>query len=398
MSVIEQHFITLDLMGQVRQLKAYSDPSDFQDFVKFAISSTKCSNFDDVVTFLTGRYKHWVSSGDFESNRGLFENAWTSVTTAALGSTGTIMSSSSSSSKVNRSPAKASSHNSSRVIAVGDDDNDEVVVIKDDDDEPLGKKLSSSPPKRAKKDFEGSGSISVVKSKARVDSNANIASSSITNTEGVVDDHTAVMSNTSIPIVIKPTSWDKNTVVCVCNDSELSFEGDLGAVGRIISSKDSFSLDIKGRQYDATMLSGPTILIINLAPPVAQQKTSHLTARVETLTNEHCNLQFVSDTIGNISGNIVGELEGDDSDDDRGDNSNPKKKKSNKKRKTGDDEDDKDDDDDDDDASAYGDNDSDIEEIVKKKKAPKISTITNRSRVKDSKKGKAKKTKKQKKN
>lgn len=164
----------------------------------------------------------------------------------------------------------------------------------------------------------------------------------------------------------------------------------MGAVGRIISSKDSFSLDIKGRQYSASMSTGPTIMIINLAPPVAQQKSAQVTARVETLTNEHCNLQFVSDTIGNISGNIIGDMDGDEiNDDDKGDNSNHiHKKKGSKKRKKSSNDDD--DDDDSDDRSAYGDDDDDDDrdEVVKGKKGPKISTITNRSRVKDGKRGK----------
>jgi hypothetical protein len=54
------------------------------------------------------------------------------------------------------------------------------------------------------------------------------------------------IKESTIPIVIKSSSWDKNILICESDDQELNFHGDLGAIGRISSTSDSLIIDLKG--------------------------------------------------------------------------------------------------------------------------------------------------------
>jgi hypothetical protein len=129
-------------------------------------------------------------------------------------------------------------------------------------------------------------------------------------------------------------------------------------------------LNCTGRQYKGQIFAGPTIMLLNLAAPVGQPSTGNSyqqTARVEVLTNEHCQLTFKKDLLGSMMGLYTG-MGGKDDDDDEDEEEcyeRPHKKRG------------ADDDSDNDDNS-----DNNEDEIKKvKSKIPKISTITNRTRV-----------------
>jgi hypothetical protein len=110
-------------------------------------------------------------------------------------------------------------------------------------------------------------------------------------------------------------------------------------------------------------------MLLNLAAPVGQPSTGSAyqqTARVEVLTNEYCQLTFKKDLLGSMMGLYTG-MGGKDDDEDEEEEGNERQ---NKKRAA-------DDDSDNDDNS-----DNNEDEIKKvKSKIPKISTITNRTRV-----------------
>ena len=260
-------------------------------------------------------------------------------------------------------------------------------------------------------------------------------------------DTKGLLGSSSIPIMIKNTTCERSGVLlCQTDDLELNFSSDLGAIGRISATKSGLTLDIKGKQYTGQIISGPTIMILNLAPPVGQsQKSYQHVGRVEVLTNEYCHLTFDKDTLGGISGVYSRDLDLNMSENEDNDNQNETaknaskkakatklkdnsaKKKEEKNNKTGgkitkpkatsakkpvakrkknnsDDDDDNDDDEysDDDseiisiasDVDTYNSNDdenSDFEVTSSQKKTPKISTITNRSRTTVTKKRKMKK-------
>ena len=111
------------------------------------------------------------------------------------------------------------------------------------------------------------------------------------------------IQGTSVPVIIKKDAWRKNALFCQVDDPKLSLLGDSGAVGRLKVTPDSLTVDIKGRQYTGTILSGPTVMLLNLAPPVGQKAGAFQeTARAELVTNEFCHLEFSKDILGTITG------------------------------------------------------------------------------------------------
>ena len=139
-----------------------------------------------------------------------------------------------------------------------------------------------------------------------------------------------------------------------------------------------------GRQYRGEIYSGPTVMLLNLAAPVgvsASSSSSQQTARVEVLTNEYCQLTFERDLLGSMMGLYSGSMASYDDNQDGEDDDDDVPKKT-KKRGNNDDDND------------HQEND----EVGTKMKAPKISTVTNRTRTaKKGTKKKATKTQKPKK-
>ena len=206
-----------------------------------------------------------------------------------------------------------------------------------------------------------------------------------------------VINSSTVPVVLKPNAWDRKVLICEVDDPDFNIQGDSGAVGRISVDATSLSVDVKGRQYRGIIRPGPTIMLLNLAPPVGIQPTGPSykeTARVEVLTNEYCNLEFERDLLGTIMGRFEGDnsIRDDESEDystSKGGNSfskNSNKKNNNtssssggggsntagkKKRKSsGSDDNDSEDD-------LFGEN----LNVSSKGGAPKISTITQRKRM-----------------
>ena len=100
---------------------------------------------------------------------------------------------------------------------------------------------------------------------------------------------------------------NKPLLLCECEDPELNFDGDAGAIGRIFVNPDSFTIDLKGRQYRGKIQSGPTIMILNMAPPVGVVSSEYVqTARVEYITNEYSHLTFEKDLLSELKGSYTG--------------------------------------------------------------------------------------------
>lgn len=114
-----------------------------------------------------------------------------------------------------------------------------------------------------------------------------------------------------IPVVIKANALRQTVLICQVDDDALQFAGDSGAVGRIFCDPHSLRLDLKGRQYSAQLTAGPTLMVLNLAPPVGQSGASSkgggLCARAKVVTNEFCNLTFEKDLHGTLQGVYTGE-------------------------------------------------------------------------------------------
>jgi len=178
----------------------------------------------------------------------------------------------------------------------------------------------------------------------------------LTSTEAK-DKSAPMIDSNRLPIVLKNNSWSKNVLLCQIDDPEMNFTGDLGAIGRLSVESNNLMVDLKGRQYGGHISHGPTVMLLNLAQQVGvSQKVQQ--ARVEVLTNEYCHLKFEKDTFGSMTGFYSGTLPIGQDEDEYDNNIDIS-------------------DDDDNEAS---------------KKAPKISTITNRKRKsqKELKKGKKK--------
>lgn len=181
------------------------------------------------------------------------------------------------------------------------------------------------------------------------------------NKETLVD-----QNSDDIPVIIKGSALSRPVLICQVDDDLLQFAGDSGAVGRIFCDPSTLRLDLKGRQYSGQLTAGPTLMVLNLAPPVGQSsssKGSGLCARAEVITNEFCHLTFEKDLHGTLQGVYTGEdadnqFERDeetDSEEEQGPNKRKKSASSGKKSK----------------ASTTGADDGGN---------PKISTITQRKR------------------
>jgi hypothetical protein len=110
-----------------------------------------------------------------------------------------------------------------------------------------------------------------------------------------------------IPIIIKPGVVGKPLLLCECSDPELNFDGDTGAIGRYVVSGDVLTFDLKGRQYVGSIKKGPTVLILNMAPPVGAVQQDYVqTARVEYAVNEYCPLIFEKDLLSDLKGSYTG--------------------------------------------------------------------------------------------
>jgi hypothetical protein len=111
------------------------------------------------------------------------------------------------------------------------------------------------------------------------------------------------ISSTSVPVIIKKDAWRRNALLCQVDDPKLNIVGDSGAVGRIKANTSSgLVIDIKGRQYEGKIMSGPTVLLLNLAPPVAAKTVVKETARAELVTNEFVHLTFKKDILSSMMG------------------------------------------------------------------------------------------------
>ena len=176
-----------------------------------------------------------------------------------------------------------------------------------------------------------------------------------------------LVQNSEVPVVLKRDCWKKDMLICESQDQEINFVGDSGAVGRMTIENKNLLLDLKGRQYIGDIVSGPTIMILNLTAPVATKKkkekeetekvedddegaedgdnkkspskaktkttsssssssTPKQIARCEVITNEFCRLEFQQDTLSSLKGEITGGYEegGDEMGDMQATKRNPK--------------------------------------------------------------------------
>ena len=199
-----------------------------------------------------------------------------------------------------------------------------------------------------------------------------------------------------VPVMVKASATSgagRNLLLCQLDDPELSFQGDSGAVGRLSVTSSSLEIDLKGRQYQGTLLPGPTVLLLNLTKPVGAQANYKPVARVEAITNEFCHLEFSRDLLGGLMGEYSGEegfqIESDGEAEAAGSGKKRgggaptgggRKKKA--KLAASDNESN--------DGSDGGSDDSDDKPKAKKAKAIKISTVTSRKRSSSGKGGKGK--------
>ena len=109
-----------------------------------------------------------------------------------------------------------------------------------------------------------------------------------------------------IPIAIKNGVWNKPILLCQSDDPHLNFDGDTGAVGRIYVTEENLTFDLKGRQYKGGLRAGPTVMVLNMAPPVGGQSNNVQSARVEYITNEYCQLDFEKDLLSDLKGIYTG--------------------------------------------------------------------------------------------
>ena len=193
-----------------------------------------------------------------------------------------------------------------------------------------------------------------------------------------------VVDANTLPIIIKPGAYTKPMLLCECVDTDINFDGDTGAIGRMVTEEDGGSIvfDLKGRQYRGKLKKGPSVLILNTAPPVgAKSDEKEVTARAECIINEYCQLSFEKDLLSDLKGNYTGlydladELLNEVPLDKYG-KAAEKKKTAAKKRKGGEDDDDDDFEDDDDNSKPT-------------RKVPKISS--GRTQAMKGKSGKKKK-------
>ncbi len=124
------------------------------------------------------------------------------------------------------------------------------------------------------------------------------------------------------PVLIKKDATSKRVMLCqVLDDPKLNFSGDSGAVGRLSVGPQSLKIDLKGRQYEGLIRAGPTVMLLNLAPPVGLGKekdkngaSTVVPARAEMITNEFVELNFTRDILSGLMGDFSGPAGGVESD------------------------------------------------------------------------------------
>jgi len=156
-------------------------------------------------------------------------------------------------------------------------------------------------------------------------------------------------SSSSVPVVIKSGIGKKDILICESHDEEINFTGNSGAVGRLAVEDNELVMDLQGRKYSGTIMSGPLIMVLNVMPFVAKKKKDNDkdkegiegngaagvgaevdvravgspappafggVARVEVISNEFCRLDFQQDMLSSLKGEFTGDrgyiCDGDD--------------------------------------------------------------------------------------
>jgi hypothetical protein len=89
------------------------------------------------------------------------------------------------------------------------------------------------------------------------------------------------------------------------DSATLDFEGSTGAVGRFQVDDQGIILDLKGSQYQGTILPGPTAMVATL-----QYGTNHQQQlRLESITDEFCPLIKTQDLMAALEGQVEGTLD-----------------------------------------------------------------------------------------
>ncbi len=114
------------------------------------------------------------------------------------------------------------------------------------------------------------------------------------------DDSYSVMLPSSWLATGLPPPGDCNILVQVDPDdaARLEYEGSSGAIGRFEAGPNGIVLDLKGHQYQASLLPGPTALLVGL------NKGSQL--RIEGMTDEFASLVQTSDVMAKLDAIVTG--------------------------------------------------------------------------------------------
>ena len=107
----------------------------------------------------------------------------------------------------------------------------------------------------------------------------------------------------------------------------LDYDGVSGAIGRFESTDNGIVLDLKGCQYQGSLLPGPTALVVGFSS--AFQRTNHSTLRVEAITDEFATLVKTNDSMAKLDAVVQGHM--DDSFQIRDENVNATVRNNNKK-------------------------------------------------------------------
>jgi outer membrane biosynthesis protein TonB len=398
---------TLDLLASVRGPPQLTE-EDFIAYVQLVKTECGCVDLEEVRESLELRYK-W----DLSSYRAHLNKAWESLMSSG-------------------SPPKSSPvavpppQPVRRIIRIQDDDDEEEEEEKAVLKQPSPKKSPAHKQQPPTEAAANSSSKDSVKPKSPPKKQQQAAAVAAATAAAVLPSSSLSSSLLGggahrMPLVLKAGATSgtaRSLLLCQVDDPELSFQGDSGAIGRLSVTTSSVDVDIKGRQYQGTLLPGPTVLLLNLAKPVGAQAGYQPVARIEAITNEFCHLEFSKDLLGGMMGEYSGEdgfqMDSDVEDDGRFDSkeagkkraastkrasSNPpakKKKKTTtttttKKKKASEDEESAGDDDSDGDSDGEddGDDDGDDDYVgggkskskAGKVKTIKISTVTSRRRT-----------------
>jgi hypothetical protein len=277
-----QHMKTLDLLGRSKNFQKLSK-DDVLLYFEIAKTKHNCNTFDEVCESFEKEYE-W----DVSARKSDLLQMWI----------GKYRKKSSGSSKKLKRAAESSTDEDSESSNYDDMGN-----FDSENDAPLISNKSGKW-KTANKSSESTNNNSKAKSPVKT-------------TRKEVDE--IAPTNNSAPeatvtVVFKAGSNDRPVLLCQVNDDLLQFTGDSGAVGRLFCDQShGLRLDLKGRQYSGQLTAGPTMMILNLAPPVGQSSansnsnnTTHITARAEVVTNEFCHLTFERDLHGSLPGLYTG--------------------------------------------------------------------------------------------